>query len=78
MKVFIVTGASKGIGAAVARRLVELSHRVVVTARSRAPLEELQRAHPDQVRVVAGDMTQAEVCQDSKRMAPLTDRCPRD
>ncbi|KAG8415915.1 hypothetical protein J3459_013974 [Metarhizium acridum] len=60
-KVFIVTGASKGIGAAVTRHLLEQSHKVVVTARSAEPLEGIKKAYPGQVEYVAGDMTSAEM-----------------
>ncbi|KAF4471223.1 corticosteroid 11-beta-dehydrogenase [Fusarium albosuccineum] len=55
-KVFIVTGASKGIGAAIARYLLSQSHKVVVTARSSEPLEGLKKSHPDQVQFIAGDI----------------------
>jgi short-subunit dehydrogenase len=60
-KVFIITGASKGIGAAITKYLLDQSHKVVITARSRGPLEELQKSHPDQVQFIDGDMTQSEV-----------------
>lgn len=60
-KVFIVTGASKGIGAAIAKYLLGQSHKVVVTARSQDPLEALKKSHPDQVEYVAGDMVDPEV-----------------
>ncbi|QUC17618.1 uncharacterized protein UV8b_01859 [Ustilaginoidea virens] len=56
-KVFIVTGASKGLGAAVAKHLLGQSHKVVLAARSAAPLAALQKAHPGQVEYLAGDMT---------------------
>ena len=55
-KVFIVTGASKGIGAAITQYLLKQSHKVVATARSEGPLKELKKSHPDQVEYVAGDM----------------------
>ncbi len=55
-KVFIVSGASKGIGAAVARHLLAHHHKVVLTARSRDLLESVRAAHPGQVEYVAGDM----------------------
>lgn len=60
-KVFIVTGASKGIGAAVTRYLVGQSHRVVLAARSENLLEQVKQAHPDQVDYIAGDMTDPQV-----------------
>ncbi|KAG5985892.1 hypothetical protein E4U54_005745 [Claviceps lovelessii] len=56
-KVIIVTGASKGLGAAIARYLLGQSHKLVLAARSAEPLAALQRAHPGQVDYVAGDMT---------------------
>jgi NADP-dependent 3-hydroxy acid dehydrogenase YdfG len=61
-KVFIVTGASKGLGAAIAQALLSQSHKVVVTARSKEPLDALQQANTDNVQVVAGDITKSEVC----------------
>lgn len=60
-KVFIITGASKGIGAAVTQQLLSKSHKVVLAARSQGPLEEVKKANPGQVEYVAGDMTDPEV-----------------
>lgn len=62
-KVFIVTGASKGLGVAIARYLLSQSHKVVVTARSKGPLDDISKAFPGQVEVVAGDITDAKVRQ---------------
>ncbi|CAG9993195.1 unnamed protein product [Clonostachys byssicola] len=56
-KVVIVTGASKGIGAAIVDWLLGQSHKVVVTARSEAPLQALKTSHPGQVEFLAGDIT---------------------
>lgn len=56
-KVFIVTGASKGLGAAIVQHLLAQSHKVVVTARSESLLQKLKEAHPTQVEYVAGDIT---------------------
>lgn len=60
-KVIIVTGASRGIGLAIARNLLTSSHRVVLTARSEGPLAEVKAAHPGKVEYVAGDITDTEV-----------------
>ncbi|KYK59004.1 short-chain dehydrogenase [Drechmeria coniospora] len=57
MGVFIVTGASKGLGAAVTDELLAQGHRVVVAARSKEPLEAFKAAHPGRVVYVVGDMT---------------------
>ncbi|RCI13353.1 hypothetical protein L249_0791 [Ophiocordyceps polyrhachis-furcata BCC 54312] len=56
-KVFIVTGASKGIGLAVARHLLSQSHKVILAARSEEPLRALRQSHPTLVDYVAGDIT---------------------
>lgn len=69
-KVFIVTGASKGIGAAVAQRLLSQSHNVVLVARSQEPLEAVKKSHPGQVEYVAGDVTDASV-----KLPPPRDEC---
>lgn len=60
-KVFIITGASKGIGAAVTDYLLKQSHRVVLAARSEELLESVKKSHPGQVEYVAGDITSPEV-----------------
>lgn len=60
-KVFIVTGASKGLGAAIVEHLLAQSHKVVVTARSEEPLRKLKDAYPTQVEYLAGDITSAGV-----------------
>ncbi|CAJ0548874.1 Ff.00g024870.m01.CDS01 [Fusarium sp. VM40] len=60
-KVFIITGASKGIGAAIARYLLSQSHKVVITARSSEPLEGLKKSHPDQVQFIAGDIVEPQL-----------------
>ena len=52
----LVTDEFSGIGLAVARYLIEASHNVVLLARSDAPLQELKSKYPQQVRVVAADL----------------------
>jgi 3-oxoacyl-[acyl-carrier protein] reductase len=55
-RVALVTGASRGIGLAVARRIVDEGGRVVVTARNAAPLGEAVEAlgGPDKATFAAG------------------------
>ena len=54
MKLFIVTGASRGLGAALAEALIDPNHRLVCMARSKAPLAALrQRAKARGCRVAA-------------------------
>jgi len=57
-KVIILTGASRGIGLAAAHYLLKNAHKVVVVARSEAPLRELEKQYPnDQVDVLTGDLS---------------------
>ncbi|KJZ74856.1 hypothetical protein HIM_05765 [Hirsutella minnesotensis 3608] len=56
-KTFIVTGASKGIGAAVTRYLLQQSHNVVLAARSKEPLEAIKSSHPGRVEFMPNDLT---------------------
>ncbi|KAI4170799.1 MAG: hypothetical protein LQ343_004688 [Gyalolechia ehrenbergii] len=55
-KTIVVTGASRGIGFAIAEYLISNSHNVVLLARSAEPLGKLREKSPDQVSVCAGDL----------------------
>ena len=55
---------------AIAKFLVGEGHNVVVSARSEAPLEEFRTKYPDQVRVVAGDITDSSL---SKKIAQVAE-----
>jgi NADP-dependent 3-hydroxy acid dehydrogenase YdfG len=63
--VTVITGASAGIGAATARRLVSEGHRVVLAARDRARLAEVAAPLGEAARVVATDVTRR---QDVERL----------
>lgn len=67
-KTLIVTGASRGIGLAAARYLIDHSHNVVVLARGKEALEKLQSEYPKQVRVVVGDMADFAFAQTAVEM----------
>ncbi len=61
MSVTLVTGASRGIGAALARRAAEAGHDLVLTARTEADLtalaEDLRETHGVSVRVIVADLS---------------------
>ena len=52
-----LTGASSGIGAALAEQLLQQGHRLALSARSIEPLQALAKRYPQQVLVVAGDLS---------------------
>lgn len=59
MKRIWLTGASSGIGAALAEELLRGGHRLALSARSQAPLQALAAHYGEQVLVVPGDLTDA-------------------
>lgn len=52
-----LTGASNGIGAALAEEILKSGAHLAVSSRSLAPLKALAQRYPGQVLVVAGDLT---------------------
>ena len=76
----LVTGASRGLGAALGRELLARGHRVVLTARNRAELaqavDSLRAQHGDCVGWIAADLSdpsaaQTLVAQVEQRFGPL-------
>ncbi len=65
-KVIIVTGASRGIGLAVAKDLLSRSHKVVAVARTQSGLEELKGLYPSQVQYITADLADLEVGNSSR------------
>ncbi len=56
----LVTGASRGIGRAIVKRLAMRHHRVVANARDAAALKDVARLAPDRITVMVGDLTDVE------------------
>ncbi|CAG8948707.1 hypothetical protein HYFRA_00001828 [Hymenoscyphus fraxineus] len=55
-KVIILTGASRGIGLAIAQFLLKASHKLVLVARTAEPLEKLKKEFPGQVEILVADL----------------------
>jgi hypothetical protein len=55
-KSLILTGASRGIGLAIAKYLLKDSHKLFLVSRTAGPLEELKSEYPGQVEFVAADL----------------------
>ena len=68
-KTAVITGASSGIGHAIAQRFVAEGAKVVVFARNAEGLQALEAAHPEQVIAVRGDATRQ---QDLERLLETT------
>ncbi len=63
MKRIWLTGASSGIGAALAQILLQQGHRLAVSARNAGALQSLAERFPQQVLLAPGDLTDAEQVQ---------------
>ena len=59
-----LTGASSGIGAALAVELLNSGAHVALSSRSKGPLEALAQRYPGQVLVVAGDLTNSQTVRE--------------
>jgi 3-oxoacyl-[acyl-carrier protein] reductase len=67
---YLVTGASSGLGQAVAKTLLDNKAHVLVTARNENALKELKSAYPDKVTVLAGDVTNQQFISQLKKALP--------
>ncbi|KAI4229044.1 MAG: hypothetical protein L6R36_001192 [Xanthoria steineri] len=68
-KTIIVTGASRGIGFAIAESLIRDSHNVVLLARTAGPLETLKARSPERVSICNGDLADFSLAEKSVAMA---------
>ncbi|KAI8957810.1 NAD(P)-binding protein [Daldinia sp. FL1419] len=60
-KVFIVTGASRGLGLAVAQSLIKASHKVFLVARSEKDMQMFKAQHESSVDFIAADLADFKV-----------------
>ncbi|KAF2971361.1 hypothetical protein GQX73_g2251 [Xylaria multiplex] len=60
-KAFIVTGASRGLGLAIAQALLRESHKVFLVARSEDGLQKLKAEHGDSVDYTSADLADLKV-----------------
>ena len=68
-----ITGASSGLGLALAEELLKQENRLIVTARNRDNLEQLSNLDPDNVWIVDSDISNPQCAQDLKnRLAQIT------
>jgi 3-oxoacyl-[acyl-carrier protein] reductase len=56
-KLFVVTGATSGFGKSIATALINEGAKVVINARGLEKLQDMQAAFPNQVEILAGDIT---------------------
>jgi len=59
-KTIIITGASSGIGEALAKHLASLNHHVIATGRNEVALEKLQNLYPENIKTVVADLMNSE------------------
>lgn len=59
-KTIIITGASSGIGKALAHCLAKAGHTVIAVGRNKASLDELTLSAPENIRAVVADITKGE------------------
>jgi short-subunit dehydrogenase len=62
-KSIILTGASRGIGLAIARFLLKERHKLILVARSEEPLKKLKGEFKGQVEFLAADLSDFEVSE---------------
>lgn len=57
-EIFLITGASSGLGLAVANALIHNGHEVILVARNESKLKEICAKQPQQASYICGDLSQ--------------------
>lgn len=65
IKTAIVTGATSGIGRAVARKLISAGHRVILTGRNSKKLESMKNEFGEKVYTLCYDVRDKEACKNA-------------
>jgi NAD(P)-dependent dehydrogenase (short-subunit alcohol dehydrogenase family) len=68
-KVWLITGASPGLGRALADAVVAKGHQLIATARNPSQLADLEQRAPERVRVLPLDVTDATAAERAVRAA---------
>jgi NAD(P)-dependent dehydrogenase (short-subunit alcohol dehydrogenase family) len=68
-QVWLITGSSRGLGRALAERVLAGEHQLVATARNPSQLTDLVERYGDQGRTVALDVTDEEAARDAVKCA---------
>lgn len=72
-KTFIVCGATSGFGNAVTKQLIKENAKIIAVARGKEKLDELKQSFPDQVEIMAGDITKTHTLTELYKMVKNID-----
>ncbi|MDI3521108.1 SDR family oxidoreductase [Anaerophaga thermohalophila] len=67
---YLVTGASSGLGQAVAKHLLKEGAEVIITARNKSALAEIKNQWPEKVSIIPGDITDESFLNELKEALP--------
>ncbi|SMF47030.1 Short-chain dehydrogenase [Alteromonadaceae bacterium Bs31] len=73
-----ITGASSGLGLALASKLAAAGSRVIASGRNKASLDQLKGAYPDNIETLAFDLTDDSNLEEVRRaLSSITDKIDR-